>query len=262
MIKAQGETKKAKYIGSVMKAVEILEVISSSPDGMGVSEISKKINNSVGTTYHLVNTLRHCNMLDQDKKTKKYRIGYTAFRISGAAKEQNLLGSLAMSYLERLREKLHETANLSMMDGSNIVCVAQAEGQRMIRMFSKPGVSTPFYFTAGGKLLVSHQPREEWDSYISNVQFEQFTENTITSADELVEELELTLERGYGIDNEEREKDVVCIAAPVFDCYGEAVAAISISGLASRIRGHIEDIAEELKKTAMELSVSVGYHPE
>lgn len=262
MNKVQGEIKKTKYIGSVIKAMEILEVVSSSPDGMGVSDISKKINNSVGTTYHLVNTLRHCNMLEQDKKTKKYRIGHTAFRISGAAKEQNLLGSLAMSYLERLREKLHETANLSMMDGSNIVCVAQAEGQHMLRLFSKPGVSSPFYFTAGGKLLVSCQPRETWDSYISSIQLEKFTDNTIISPEELIEELELTLERGYGIDNEEREKDVVCIAAPVFDCYGEAVAAMSISGPSSRMKGHVEEIAQELKKTAMELSISVGYHPE
>lgn len=255
-------TKESKSITSVLKAVDVLDLISRSENGLGVTEISQGLNYGVSATYHLLNTLRQCKMLEQDKKTKKYRIGFAMFRISNQAKKQNLLGGLTMSHLERLRDELSETANLSMLEGSDIVCIAQVESGHMIRLFSRPGSSSPFYFTAGGKLLVACQPRESWDGYISKVRFEKYTGNTILSINELRDELEETLRRGYGVDNEEREEGVVCIAAPVFDAYGEAIAAMSISGPAYRIGDRIDEIGQKIKEAAGELSKSIGYNPE
>ncbi|MDR1542226.1 MAG: IclR family transcriptional regulator [Clostridiales bacterium] len=252
------EYKEKKSIASVHKAVKILEVIAASRDGLGVTEISQQLDYGVSASYHLLNTLKQCGMVAQDKRTKKYYIGYTLFRLAGQAKDQNLLGSMAMQHLNRLKEEVHETCNLSMMNGIYAICVAQSESQHMLRMFSRPGASSQFYFTASGKLLISLQPRESWNAVIEKLSFEKYTENTILTADALVCELEITRKRGYGIDNEEREEGVFCIAAPIFDCYGEAVAAMSISGPVHRVKERADEIAHKIILATAEFSRCIG----
>lgn len=254
------EARTPKYVGSVIKAVEILECIAAAPDGLGVTEISKELDYGVSATYHMLNTLKHTHMIEQDPHTKKYRIGINIFKISNEASKQNLLGSLTLPYLDRLSTLMQETSSLAMLDGINLICVAQSEGQRMLRLFSRPGQQSPFYYTAGGKLLISLKPRSDWDVFINRIRFEKYTGNTITSVDALIEELELTRKRGYGLDNEERESDVFCIAVPVFNCHGEAIAAMSISALASRMKmQNIDEVVRRMKTVALELSSKIGY---
>ncbi len=254
------EAGSTKYITSLLKAMELLRAIAESENGMGVTEISRQLNYGVSATYHVLNTLKACGVVNQDKKSKKYRIGFTLFRIAEQARKQNLLGSLAMTYLDRLREELEETTNLSVLEGINVVCVAQSENTRMLRTFTRPGVGHPFYHTGGGKLLVSFQPRESWDALIAKLRFEKYTANTILNAGDLVRELEHTRARGWGLDNEEREDGVVCVAAPVFDSNGEVAAAMSISGPANRIKHRTDELAKKIMVVANDLSRAIGGH--
>lgn len=160
------EVKAKKSIASVVKAVEILESIAESDDGLGVTEISNKLNLGTSSTYHILSTLRSCRMITQNPQNRKYHIGHRLFQISSLAKDRNLMGTLAAMYLERLRDEIQETANLAILDGHDVICVAQAESRHMLRMSTRPGMAGPFYNTAGGKILVACQPRERWDSFV------------------------------------------------------------------------------------------------
>lgn len=252
--------KDTKTIGSVLKAVEILEELAKSDDGLGVTEISNRLNYGVSATYHLLNTLKQCNMIEQDKKTKKYRIGFALFRISGMAKRQNVLVNLAQPYLDKLRELAGETSNLVILDGTDIVYIAQSESTKLVKMFTQLGAKVPIYCTGGGKVLLAYQSDRMQDLILSRINFEKYTKNTITSQEELRKELEVIKQRGYGFDNEEKEEGVTCVAAPVFDCYGEAIASISISGPTYRIKEkQISSIIKNVVDIAKELSTSLGY---
>lgn len=252
--------KDTKTIGSVIKAVEVMEELAKSEEGLGVTEISNKLNYGVSATYHLLNTLKQCNIIEQDRKTKKYRIGFALFRISGMAKRQNVLANLAQPYLDKLRELVGETSNLVILDGSDIVYIAQSESTKLLKMFTQLGAKVPLYCTGGGKVLLTHQPKKIRDLILSKTNFQKYTKNTRSNAKDLIKELESIKEQGYAIDNEEREEGVTCIAAPIFDCYGEAIASISISGPTYRLKEKgIDSIIKNVMDTAKELSFSLGY---
>jgi len=253
-------TKDTKTIGSVIKAVEVLEELAKSEDGLGVTEISNKLNYGVSATYHLLNTLKQCHIIEQDKKTKKYRIGFALFRICGMAKRQNALASLAQPYLDELREMVGETSNLMILDGNEVIYVAQSESTKLLKLFTQLGAKVPFYCTGGGKAIVAYQPKKVQDLILSNTNFIKYTKNTLTDVNELQKELKIIKEQGYAIDNEEREEGVTCIAAPVFDCYGEAIASISISGPTYRLKEkHISSIVKNVMDTAKKMSEALGY---
>lgn len=252
--------KDTKTIGSVIKAVEVLEELAKSEDGLGVTEISNRLNYGVSATYHLLNTLKQCNIIEQDKKTKKYRIGFELFRICGMAKRQNALASLAQPYLDKLREMVGETSNLVVLDGNEVIYIAQSESTKLLKLFTQLGAKVPFYCTGGGKAILAYQPKKVQDLVLNNTNFIKFTGNTLSDINELVRELDIIRQQGYAMDNEEREEGVTCIATPVFDCYGEAIASISISGPTYRLKEKgIATIIKNVTDTAKELSESLGY---
>lgn len=127
----------AKTIGSVIKAIQVLEQLAGSEQGLGLTEISTRLNSGVSATYHLLNTLKQLNVIQQDKKTKKYSIGFALFIITGMAKRQNVLSHMAQPYLDRLRELVGETSNLMVLDGSKVVYIAQSESSNLLKMFTQ-----------------------------------------------------------------------------------------------------------------------------
>ncbi len=254
------EVNNTKTIGSVIKAVEVLKELSRSDGGLGVTEISNNLNYGVSATYHLLNTLKRCNIIEQDKKTKKYRIGFELFRISSVAKNQNNLANIAQPRLDELKESVDETSNLVVLDDNFIVYIAQSESTNLLKMFTQLGAKVPFYCTGGGKVILAYQSENVQKYTISKTTFNKYTKNTLATTEELINEFKIIRIQGYALDNEERELGVTCIAAPVFDCYGEAIAAISISGPSSRLNGKgIKNLIHHVMNASDNLSFDLGY---
>jgi len=91
------------------------------------------------------------------------------------------------------------------------------------------GTQVPAYCTGIGKVLLAWCDAAQQESILSRISFARFTGNTITDLDALKHELMLVSERGYAIDGEEHFAGSSCIAAPIVDQYGRAVAGISIT---------------------------------
>jgi IclR family KDG regulon transcriptional repressor len=254
------EINNTKTIGAVIKAVEVLRLLSTSETELGVTEISNKLSYGVSATYHLLNTLKLCNIIEQDKETKKYRIGFELFRISSVAKNQNNLANIAQQHLDKLKESVGETSNLVVLDGNCIVYIAQSESTNLLKMFTQLGAKVPFYCTGGGKAILAYQSEDVQKYTIIKTAFNKYTKNTLTTTEELINEFKIIRIQGYALDNEERELGVTCIAAPVFDCYGEAIAAISISGPSSRLNGKgIKNLIHHVMNASDNLSFDLGY---
>ena len=252
--------KNTKTIGSVIKAIEILEELAESEKGLGLTEISSRLNYGVSATYHLLNTLKLHNIIEQNKKTKKYRIGVGLFRISSKAKSQYSLANLAMPFLDKLRAIVDETSNLLVLDGYEVLYIAQSESTKLLKMFTQLGAKAPLYCTGGGKAILAYKPLSFQELALSKINFIKYTENTIVTADGLRKEFETIKKQGYSIDNEEREEGITCVAAPIFDCYGEVIAAVSISGPSYRIKEKdLNSIISSVVLTAKEISANLGY---
>ena len=228
------ETKTGKTIASVRKAVEVIEYIAHSKTELGVTEISKGLGYGVSATYHLLNTLKQSNIIEQDKISKKFKLGLKLWQIGMLAYDQNHISISLKPYLKELKNLTGETANLTIMDNHQIVYIAQEESDNLVRMFTKTGAAAPLHCTAAGKVLLAFKPKKVQESIMDKIELTKYTDNTITTRDELIEEMKIIKERGYGFDREERETGVSCIGAPVFNLRGEAIACITISGPTTR----------------------------
>ncbi|SET79997.1 transcriptional regulator, IclR family [Natronincola peptidivorans] len=252
-----------KTIGSVIKAIEIMDLLTASEDELGATEISHRLNLNVSGTYHILNTLKACNIIEQNYKTKKYRLGLKLWKIGKKAREQNQLALFMKPYLKELRNLTNETANLTILDHGEIVYIAQEESDRLVKMFTKIGAKAPLFCSGAGKVLLAFQPKEKQRNLIDGIVFHKFTDKTIANAAALQQELEKIQQKGYAYDDEEREYGVSCIAAPIFDFDNEVIAAMSISGPTSRFhRENTRKWTEEILQLTARISSELGYKGE
>jgi DNA-binding IclR family transcriptional regulator len=127
-------------------------------------------------------------------------------------------------------------------------------------MRSRAGAILPAYCTALGKTLLAFRPKAQVESWIATQKFPALTPKTITSGKRLLKELAAIRERGYGVDEEEREKGVTCIAAPICNHTGDVVAAISVAGPTERMPHDLvgSTVAEAVVAAAHAISVDLG----
>lgn len=160
----------------------------------------------------------------------------------------------AKPVMERLVEVHQETANMAILDGSELVVVHAIESPRAIRMSSKAGNRRHVHSTALGKVLIAWREPKEVARLLRVTGMPALTEKTITTSEELERELALVRKRGYAEDNEENEMGGRCVAAPVRDREGTVIAAVSVSGPLNRMTAaNVRAIARDVERGAEEI---------
>jgi DNA-binding IclR family transcriptional regulator len=200
----------------------------------------------------------------QDPKTRNYSLGFKLVELGNLLLGQLDLRKEAEPILMDLAERTKETVHMVFLDRNEIVYIDKVELDRHpsgLRMASRVGLRNPAHSCAVGKVLLAHLPAEELDRIIKEKGLPKRTDNTITDPIQLREHLKLVRTQGYAIDDEENEKGVRCIAAPVFDEGGKAVAAISISTLAFRVTKKVmqESLKKEVMEAALKISQRLGF---
>lgn len=186
------------------------------------------------TAHRMLETLRLRGLVAFDESRQLWSIGVEAFRIGHAyARRANYLeaGRIAM---QRLTEQTGETSSIAVIEGQAVVYVAQIETRAPIRAFVPPGARGELAASGIGKALLAWMSGSRRRALVSGISFERFTAHTIMDMARLEAELDTIRARGWAIDDEERHQGMRCIAAPIFDEYGQAIAGISVSGPVSR----------------------------
>ncbi len=144
-----------------------------------------------------------------------------------------MLSVWARPHLARLVDELGESANMAMLDGDQIVYLAQVQSRHSMRMFTEVGRRVLPHCTAVGKAILSQLPEAEVRELLQRTGMPKHTETTITDLEEFTAQLRKAEENGYATDEGEQELGVRCVAVAVPDVPSRL--AMSISGPAGRM---------------------------
>jgi len=243
------------------KTFSILEILLQQGSAMNMTELSKKLDLYPSTTHRILDTLRHWGYVEQDLNTQKYQLGLKLLELGMAKLHQMDLVREATPYLKELVKQCNETVHLGVLEEGEVLYLAKEESSQTIRMISYVGKRAPLHCTALGKILLAYMPEEERKKILEDRGLPRLTENTITDRNKLEKELSKIQKQGFALDQEENEKDVQCIAAPIRNCQGEVIAALSISSPAFRIDKNAQNnLKEALLETSKNISKRLGYN--
>jgi len=163
-----------------------------------------------------------------------------------------------MPELERLARLTHETAGLGVLDGDQLLTVAQADGPNLIAVGDWTGRGAALHAVAGGKVLMSALAEREVMRMVRRG-LEKRTERTITGLEPLLEELARIRRRGYATAIGEYDPGLNAVAAPVHDARGAVIAAVDVWGPAFRLTpGRMPELAMQVRSAAGAITSRLG----
>jgi len=243
------------------KSLSILEILRRHNSPMSLTEIGEELGIYPSTAHRMLDTLKYWGYVEQDPNTQKYQLGLKVVELGMAKLHQMDLVKETAPYLKELVNQCNETVHLGVLEDGEVLYLAKEESSQTIRMVSYVGRRAPVHCTALGKVLLAYLSEEERKKILEKNGLPRLTKNTLTDEKELEEELSRVREQGFGLDREEHEKDVRCIAAPIKNRQGKVIAAVSISGPAYRIdvdkQNHLK---EALLETSKQISERLGWN--
>jgi IclR family acetate operon transcriptional repressor len=217
-------------VQSLERAFDLLERMADAGGEVGLSELSAGSGLPLPTIHRLMRTLLDCGYVRQ-QPNRRYALGPRLIRLGESA--SRLLGTWARPYLAELVDATGETANMALLDGDEVVYVAQVPSRHSMRMFTEVGRRVLPHSTGVGKALLAQLPDEQVRALLGRTGMPAATEHTLTDPDAFLTALERVRAQGYAVDDNEQEAGVRCLAVSVPGA--PTAAAISISGPAGRV---------------------------
>jgi IclR family acetate operon transcriptional repressor len=247
-------------VGSVAKALRVLDIVADSPSGgMTLTDLTRALGTSKSTAYSLARTLVNAGYLRDVQPGPRYVLGMALVRLGDRASSELPLADLVKPVLAELTRHTGMTSRAAINDDGYPVFVARVDAPGAIKFHTPLGIRELPHTSAAGKAILAFLPAEETDRVAEETALPVRTRKTITSAATLREEIALTRERGYALDDEEDQDGVLCVGAPIFDHAGAVFGALSVTGL--KVDQSVRQIAELgalLRAAAARVTLTLG----
>jgi DNA-binding IclR family transcriptional regulator len=243
-------------IQSLARGLQIVEMIWQSGRSMGVTEIARALEVDKSSASRLVKTLVQNGFLQPEHGSRRFIPGNRLYQIGWELVNRMPVREKARPYLYRLVKETGECAHTAVYSEGKALVIDDVEAEASLRVVGGTGRMIPLHCTAVGKALLA------FAQVPMPPQLERKMPDTITDSEQLHLHLHHICEQGYAFDDEEHEPGVRCIAAPVYNFMGAAIASIGISGPTVRVtHERLGELSIRVLKVAQELSAELGYRP-
>lgn len=246
-------------VQSVERALQLLEFIAEADEDQSLSSLARRSRLSSSTTHRLLTTMAGRRFVAFDSQQSAWKVGPKAFSVGMAFAHRTNLVVPALGTMKALRDETNETVNLGTRVEEQIVTLGQVESRQVVRAVAVIGGFTPVVNCALGKAILATLDDESVASLLRGHGMTAYTRRSIRKMSALLEDLANIRIRGYAIDDGEFLEDVRCVAVPIFDMNGEAMASLSISGLKSRVSSErLMVLGKAAAKAGRALSEALG----
>jgi IclR family acetate operon transcriptional repressor len=219
---------------SAGKAVDLLFYLARTGGAVSLARLSRDTGMNKATALRYLSALESRGVAE--RSGSGWSLGLALFELGSRVPVRSIVVERVRPFLERLARETGESANLACLAGSSAIYLDRAEADRSLRMRSIPGDRLPLYCTGVGKAILSLLPEDRVRAILGAGPLPKINESTMTDPEEVVEEAKKARESGYGLDREEYEVGITCMAKPLRLPGSDFAGAISVSGPTARMR--------------------------
>jgi DNA-binding IclR family transcriptional regulator len=224
------------------RSAAIMEAFDGAQQVLSLADLNKRTRLPKSTLHRLVDQLCQVGWLERDHGG--YRVGLRMFEFGTLAVDGNRLHEAAFPHLQALASRTGLAAQLAILDHAEVVYLERIV-VGPIRLPTRRGGRKPAYCTALGKAIAAYD--DDAVQTVMGAPMPRKTTQTITEPAALRAELRRVREAGVAYDRGEAYEELVCVAAPIRSS-GQAIAAVSVTGLAGRMRWSV--MTEAVRGTA------------
>ena len=245
------------HIPNLGKACEVLELVSNTPNGFLLKEISAQLSIPRTTALRIAETLLDANYLARNEEGA-FTLGTALVQLGVKALDNLDVRGFARPVLQALSTDTGESSHLAMLNGDKSMLVEVADSPHPVRIAARPGTLVDLHCSSTGKVFLAFSIPEP-KKFCETLIFTPHTTNTDSTIEAVLTSIEETLKKGYAIDEEEYVLGVRCIAAPVVNAFGKTIAAVGITASTSTFtKAKIRTMAEKVRQAAEQISAQLG----
>jgi IclR family transcriptional regulator, acetate operon repressor len=247
-------------LGTVSKAMTLLESFSASAPEIGLSDLARAAAFDKATALRLLGSLAKHGMVEKVAATKRYRIGPAVVRLARIRAANVPLVEAARPILERLCAETGESCHVTEAAPGAMTSVLAIESPRALRVSLEEGRDIPFHCTASGLAYLAFGPGEVLERILKNP-LPRLTPHTRIRAAEIRLDIEDIRKRGYAINRGGFDAETASAAAPILDSGGVALGAVSVAAPQSRTgRKSLAKHGLLAMRAAKDIAAALGGH--
>lgn len=223
---------------------------------LSLGELSERLGMAKPTVRRVLINLVDRGFVEQDSRTREYRLGIRCWQVGAAAVAVTDLRTAGAGRLKALANATGEQATLWVYDDGDAICIDRAEGPQRVRSYTRLGTREPTIGLATGRCLLAAQPAEEVDRVLVGMDRGQLAGRTVN---EFRNHLKMVAERGYDTSSQDRWKGVSAAGAAVRDHDGVVIGAIGVSGPSQRVDAIVGALVSEVCGVADTMSAHLGH---
>lgn len=245
-------------IQSIDRALIVLELIAKNGK-MSLNDIHNVLSINKPSLSRIVFTLCENGYLKKDPKSGEYSLTLRLFEIGVQAVRNLDYLNLVRGILEELSSKLDVIAQFSIEDNNELLCLESFDQSNSgFSIYTRVGERSPLYSTSAGKAILSTYSNDEIAKKWELMDVHALTPNTISSLEDLLQDIVMTRKRNYALDIEENEFGLFCIGTVLLNYNNKPIGAISISSN-SLTEEKIQEYSQVLLQYTQRLSYMLGY---
>lgn len=247
----------SESVRAVDRALDILLCFTQEKPVLSLTEIADEVGISKSTVHRLLATLECKRFLIRDSVTGRYHLGFRFLEMASQVLE-DVDQNWALPYLQNLAEECGETVDLAVLDDDHVIYLQVVESNQRVKLAAARGQRLPSFCTATGKAFLANLPEEQLQKILSSG-LTRYTEKTILVLEDLKMDLDQTRRRGFAISEQEYEKDINAVAAPILSADGYPIAAIAIAGPSFRLpRERMLTLGQTIQKVIVSITREMG----
>jgi DNA-binding IclR family transcriptional regulator len=204
------------------KGLDILELLSREESGLGLAEIARRLDRTVGEIFRMIVVLEARGYIAQGAGDR-YGLTSRLFEIAHRTPLVRRLTAVAQPVMRALTATINQSAHLAVLAGGTVLVIEQVNGPGNNHMVVRLGASIDLWRTSSGRVILAFLGARERRRII-----EQFPPPDGVDPAAVGAELDAIRAAGWETRDSFVVRGVTNIAAPVIDHSGQAVAALTV----------------------------------
>lgn len=250
----KGEQRDNGGVQVIARAGEILRVLKDHPKGLSLSQVAREVGLARSTVHRIVSALEAEHFVTSASPKGLIRLGLGLALLAAVVNSE--LRYELRPYLEQLSREANETVDLAVLDEDRVLFIDQIAVPHRLQAVSAVGATFPLYCTANGKALLAELPFEQVELLVPD-SLQALTPRTITTREQLLEELQRIRVERVAFDREEHTVGICAVGSAIPDVFGNLVA-ITIPLPSIRFYGNEQKLASMLLHTCDRIRQALG----
>lgn len=216
-----------QFVQSLARGLEVIVAFDADHPEMTLAQVAQRTGYSRATARRFLHTLVELGYMRTDGKVFALTpqvLGLGTAYLSGLG-----LPQIAQPHLEALSAQVGESTSVAVLDGTDIVYVARVATRRIMSVGIAVGTRFPAYATSMGRVLLAALDERALEDHLQRADLRALTPRTLHEPAALRRELARVREQGWALVDQELERGLTSIAAPIVDGRGATVAALNVS---------------------------------